>query len=145
MRRRTGIIFLIFIGLIVYFNALQNDFIIGDDEDQIVYHTPVHSLKNIPTFFAGSTYYRAENESAYGLYYRPLMLSVYSLIYTFFGPDPLYYHFTQLLLHITNATLVFLFLRHFLRSRLAFLGSLIFLIHLIFSHRYFLCVRSSRY
>ena len=128
-RLRTGMLLIVLLGLIIYFNSLQNDFITGDDEDQIINNRQVHSWKNIPAHFVGSTYFREENDTAYGLYYRPLMQTVYSLIYNAVGPDPLYFHLTQLLLHIGNALLVFLLFKQFGKIVWAFLAALIFLVH----------------
>ncbi len=126
---RTAAAVLLFLGLVVYFNALFNGFIIGDDEDQIIQHPYIRSIANIPRNFTGSTYFRAESNQAYGLYYRPLMQSVYAVLYSFFGADPLWFHLAQLVLHSINALFVFLLFRAVMRKPIALLLSIIFLVH----------------
>lgn len=127
--RRLSVLLLILVGFVVYFNSLFNGFIVGDDEEQLVNHPLVHSIINIPQFFTGSTYFRAESGRAYGLYYRPLMLSVYSLIYTVVGPDPLVFHAVQAGLHILNAILIFSLFSLLLPEAWALVGAGIFLVH----------------
>lgn len=119
---------LILAGLLLYFNSLTNGFV-GDDIDQIVRNTNVHSLKNIKDFFSGSTYYGGGKEKLTGVYYRPVMTTIYSLIYTLFGPRPFFFHLFQIFIHTANAILVFLILGFFLKKEVAFIASLIFLVH----------------
>lgn len=128
-RKRTAILLIIAIGLFIYFIVLRNNFILGDDEDQIINHIQVHSLVNIPRFFFESTYYRQETNQSYGLFYRPLMISAYTLLYSVFGPNPRMFHLVQLLLHITNAIIVFYLLISFFPELLSFIIALIFLVH----------------
>lgn len=119
---------LILIGLLIYLNSLFNGFI-GDDFDQIVYNENVHSIRNIPSFFAGSTYQNEGENRLTGLYYRPIMISAFSVLYAFFEQDPLPYHILQILLHSTNSILVLLVMKRFLKEKIAFVMSVIFLIH----------------
>src|SRR5438105_2448904 len=112
-RKRTAILLLIFIGLLTYGGTVKNNFILGDDEDQIVNQVQVHSLKNIPKIFFGSTYYSKERDESYGLFYRPIMLSTYSLLYAAVGPDPVIFHLFQLALHITNSIIILLLMSLF--------------------------------
>lgn len=128
-RKRTAIFLLIFIGLLTYWTVAKNNFILGDDEDQIVNHVQVHSIANIPKFFLGSTYYSRERDTSFGLFYRPLMLSSYALLYGAFGPNPTVFHVFQLLLHISNAIIVLLLMSSFFPLLLSFLLALTFLVH----------------
>ncbi len=129
LRNRTYILIIILLGFLVYFNSLFNSFILGDDEDQIVNNPQVQSLQNIPQFFMGSTYYRQESGLSYGLYYRPLMLSINSIIYSIFGPDPLIFHLIQIFLQIINTLLIFYFFKKFISEKTAFFLALVFLVH----------------
>src|SRR6266581_9226855 len=104
---------IIFIGLIIYFNSLFNGFI-GDDYGQVVNNTSIHSISNIFQFFSNSTFNNtlgglgsSGGNSLGGIYYKPLLSTVYSFLYTFFGSWPPAYHFFQLSLHITNSILLF--------------------------------------
>jgi protein O-mannosyl-transferase len=129
LRNRTYILIICLLGLLIYFNSLFNRFILGDDEDQIVNNPQVQSVLNIPQFFMGSTYYRQESGLSYGLYYRPLMLTINTITYSIFGPDPLMFHLIQMILQIINALLIFYLLKKFITDKTAFFLSLIFLVH----------------
>ncbi|GEM_PF-474874 len=109
-RSRLCVLLLIFIGTFVYFNSLSNGFV-GDDTSQILRNTPIHSLKNIPFFFLGSTYENGGAERMKGLFYRPAMQVGFSVLYSLFGENPFAYHFFQVLLHIANSILLYFFLR----------------------------------
>ncbi|HEX7042464.1 MAG TPA: tetratricopeptide repeat protein [Patescibacteria group bacterium] len=114
--------FLFFIiGIFVYFNSLFNQFV-WDDELQIVRNPHIHSLSNIPILFTRSV-------SVNGPYYKPVMMTIYSIIYFLFGYNTFFYHFLQLLLHITSAFLVFVILKKYIKAVIALFCSLIFLIH----------------
>jgi hypothetical protein len=121
-----AIVFIVIIGLVVYFNSLFNNFV-GDDYGQILYNTQVHSLVNIPTFFRASTFITGSNIT--GIYYKPLLLTTYSILYTLYGANAFFFHFFQLILYIGNAILLFILLKKFIRIQLAFLLSVIFLVH----------------
>lgn len=129
MKKRTAILLLIFIGFLVYFPSLSNNFILGDDTDQIVENTQIQDLHTIPSFFTGSTYYRPENNQLYGLYYKPFMMIAYTVIYQFAGLDPLPYHLFQLILHITNGILIFFLFQKFFSKEISWFLSLLFIIH----------------
>lgn len=119
---------IILLGLVVFFNGLFNAFV-GDDLGQIVENPLVHSLGNISKFFTGSTFYNGNAQTLIGNYYRPLFVTFFSGIYSFFGPNYLFFHLFQILLHIGNAILVFLLFKLFLKRPIAFVLSLIFLVH----------------
>lgn len=118
---------IIIIGLLVFFNGLFNSFV-GDDIGQLVDNAVVHSLQNIPQFFLGGTFNNG-NGAIVGLYYKPLLLTTYSLIYILFGANSFFYHFLQLIFHISNAILVFILFTRFFKKELAFILSLFFLVH----------------
>jgi protein O-mannosyl-transferase len=128
MRTKTSILLLIFIGLLLYLNSLFNSFL-GDDFLQIVDNSQVHSFRNIFHFFAGSTYESGGSDKLSGLFYRPVMLTFFSLIYSIFGLNPSFFHLIQILFHITNSVLLFLFYRSFFKNTASFFISAIFLVH----------------
>lgn len=128
MTLRTYILLIILLGLLLFARGLTNGFV-GDDQLQILQNIKVHSVANIPSFFAGSTYETAGGSAITGIFYRPVMLTVFSVLYSFAGPNPILFHFTQVALHVAVAVFIFLFLRKFFPDIGAFLLSLIFLVH----------------
>jgi Tfp pilus assembly protein PilF len=125
---QASIVFTI-LGVACYFDGLRNQFL-GDDSSQIVTNVPVHSITNIRLFFEGSTFYVGKGLAPLsGVYYRPLMTTVFSIIYTIFGAHPFYYHLFQLLLCIGSALILFLVFKNFLKPVLALFLAIIFLVH----------------
>jgi len=121
------IIFLIvFIGIITYFNGLFNNFV-GDDFGQIVYNSAIHSIRNIPILFRISTFDLGNGIS--GIYYKPLLLFSYTIIYSLFGLNAFYFHFFQLILFIANTILLYFLLKKFINLQLSFILSILFLVH----------------
>ena len=116
----------IFIGFATFFSGLNSPFQ-NDDSYQIVNNTPVHSISNLPSFFGSSTFFNGEKLT--GVYYRPLMTATFSIIYSFFGSNPFFYHFFQLSLYIAAAFVLFLVFKHFFKQPTALFLSLIFLVH----------------
>ncbi len=116
-------------GGIVFASGLTSPFQ-ADDLLQIVQSPAVHSIKNIRIFFTSGTFYSLDTSKLMtGSYYRPLMTTTFSLIYTLFGPHPLYFHLVQLLLCIGSSTLLFLFFRYSFTPLLSLFLALIFLMH----------------
>lgn len=128
--KRQIITILIIAGFVVYSNSLLNGFV-WDDEEQIVNNTLVHSLNNWPKFFFGGAFHSGGSGSLLGIYYKPLMTLSFSFLYSLFGPQPFFFHLLALLIHITNSVLVF-FLFEYLGLP-AFILSLIFLVHPLYS------------
>ncbi|MCL4419057.1 tetratricopeptide repeat protein [Patescibacteria group bacterium] len=127
-KKYKNLLILTGVGLLVYFNGLFGAFVY-DDLIQVQANSLVHSISSIPGFFLGDTYFPQNSMKLSGLYYKPLFYTVFSLLYFLFGPNPFFFHVTQLLLHILNAILVLTFLKKFLKEGLAFFLSLIFLVH----------------
>ncbi|MDO8619446.1 MAG: glycosyltransferase family 39 protein [Candidatus Daviesbacteria bacterium] len=123
---RSYILILCLVGAVIYFHSLTNQFLL-DDPSQISNNPAVHSLTNIPQLFLGSTF--AGGKNLEGIYYKPVMTTFYTVIYSLFGANPFPFHLIQLILHALNAILVFLLLKKFFSSNLSFLLSLIFLVH----------------
>jgi hypothetical protein len=123
--RQVAIIFAI-VGLVVFFTGLNNPFQ-GDDSYQIVNNEPVHSITHVVQFFESSTFYNGQKLT--GVYYRPLMTTIFSLIYTFFGAHPIAYHIVQLALYVAGTFLLYLIFKRFIKPVLALALALIFLVH----------------
>jgi hypothetical protein len=121
------IFIILVIGLIIYFNSLFNGFF-ADDYQQIVDNPAVQSISSIPHFFTGSTIYTGAQHLS-GNYYRPLLPSLYTVFYAMFGPHPFGYHLVQVFIHIINAVLLLLLFQYYFGKKVAFILSLLFLIH----------------
>src|SRR3989338_9906697 len=136
LTNKKAIWIIIIIGAFVYFTSLFNGFV-GDDASQIVNNPLVHSYKNIPNFFSGSTFYLGTSEQLYGHYYKPILSLYYALVYSIFGPNFSAFHFFQIIFHIVNASLLFLLFTRFFDKSKAFFLSIVFLVHPINSEAVF--------
>lgn len=122
---------IILVGLAVFFTGFTNPFQ-GDDQTQIVNNVVVHSFSHVNVLFSGSTFYNGGSATTplSGTYYRPLMMVVFSFIYSIFGAQPLYYHIFQILIFTSSAILIFLIFQRLLGKKLLSLAlALIFLVH----------------
>jgi len=120
------ILVFVFIGFLSFGRGLFNGFSL-DDNGQILSNDLIHSLGNIALLFLGSSFGNAGG--LIGIYYKPMMTTVFTIIYSLFGVNPFPYHFIQLVLHIANSILIFYFLKKFIKSISAFILSVIFLVH----------------
>lgn len=126
---KIPIFFLILLtSFVVFLNSLSNGFVI-DDYEVIVNNQIVHSFKNIPVFFEGGAFSRGSSTQLFGQYYRPITLSFFSLLYSFFGNRAIYFHFFQIILFSINSFLIFKVLNNFFDKKLSFILSLLFLVH----------------
>jgi Tfp pilus assembly protein PilF len=122
---QTAIILTVF-SFAIYSVGLFDPFI-GDDTEQIVNNTPVHSISNLGLFFKGGTFYNGQRLT--GVYYRPFMTTVYSIVYSLFGPHPFYFHIFQLVVFMGSALLLYLFFRFFFQPTLSLVLTLLFVVH----------------
>jgi hypothetical protein len=113
-------------GLLTFFTGLNGQFL-GDDQAQIVNNVYLQSLGNIGKFFSGSTFYNGQS-ALIGAYYRPVMVTVYALIYQIAHLNPFAYHVLQLGLSVFCAYMLFLVFRFFFNSFLSLCLALIFLV-----------------
>jgi tetratricopeptide (TPR) repeat protein len=117
------------LGLASYFTGLRSPFW-DDDYRQIVNNVPVHSISNFLLFFKGGTFYNGQGLAPLGgYYYRPLMTTIFSVIYSIFGPHTFAFHLFQLLLCIGSAILLYLVFRYFFSALLALVMAIVFLVH----------------
>jgi hypothetical protein len=117
------------IGLGFYFSGLNSPFW-DDDFTQIVNNVPVHSLTNIKLFFEGSTFYFGGGiKPLQGTYYRPLMTTLYSVIYTLFGANALAFHIVLFVLFLGSAILLYLVFCYSFNQLTSLLLTLIFVVN----------------
>jgi hypothetical protein len=122
------------IGTATFASGFSNPFL-GDDNPQIVNNLLVHSVSNIGAFFTAGTMYNGGDLT--GVFYRPMMTTVYTLICAGLGLNPLPYHVFQLALHVLGAWLCFLIFRYFFKPSWSVIMALIFLVHPINSQSVF--------
>jgi len=125
---RWQIFLIILIGITIYANGIPNDFV-NDDVAQITENATVQSFHNIPQFFFDNIFYNDGNLQLGPAYYKPLMFTSFSVIYSLFGANAIPFHIFQLMVFIANTFLLFLFLKKYFRQSTAFVLSLIFLVH----------------
>ncbi|HSW97902.1 MAG TPA: hypothetical protein VLF89_08810, partial [Candidatus Saccharimonadales bacterium] len=113
-----AITWIIVIGLIVYFISLFNGFV-WDDLPQYLNNPITHSILNTPQIIANRL----------STFYRPFPTILFSAIYILFGPTAFWYHLFQVVLFLITTVLFYLLLKKFVSRSLAFLLSIIFLIH----------------
>lgn len=131
------LIFIIF-GLAIYGQSFSNEFV-WDDEEQIVLNERAHSLEQIPSFFFGSSFNSGGATDLHGVYYKPLMTTAYTLLWSAFGEDPIPFHLFQFLIHLANAFFVTYLLSRFFSFTAARFMGLVFLIHPINSECVLYC------
>lgn len=117
---------LIFLGLILYANALPNG-LFWDDDDLILKNAYIQDWRYFGRYFS---------ENAIGgigvvsNYWRPILLAVFSICWHLWHGWAAGYHLVSAAFHVANACLLFVFLNRLFRRRwLAWLTALIFLAH----------------
>src|SRR3989344_4336301 len=120
MSNKKYILIFFFVGFLVFANALFNNFV-WDDKVFIIGNPDLYSFNVLKLF--GKNYFN------YGSYYKPISAIYFSTLYTLFGQNAFYYHLFQLVLHILSVYLVFIIFRKFMKEKISFFLSLIFLVH----------------
>ena len=108
--------------LIAYIPVFQNGFINWDDDYYILHNPLIQSLnvENLMNWFS---------KPFMGLY-QPLILFSFALDYKINGADPVIFHATNLLLHLLNTLLVFIFLSGLIKNnKIALLAMFLFGLH----------------
>lgn len=109
-----------------YMNAFPNKFLYDDEHfiQRNPYIKDFSHLKGIFTKNVGAGAYRSDN------FYRPIQLVAYAIIYHIFGLNVFGFHLLNLLLHLSNAFLIYFFtLVLFKRREMSFISSLLFIAH----------------
>lgn len=97
MTRRAQILAIVAAILLVFFPVIFGEISMVDDHDMLsVCQEPDWTLKKL--FFPGN---------GDGLYYRPLTVATYLLDLNLVGPEPVWMHLVNVLLHLANTLLVF--------------------------------------
>ncbi len=136
---RLAIILIIFITALVYANSLKNSFV-WDDYVVIVDNNFVKSWKNFPAIFrksylspfikSGSYFFVDSSIGSGETSYRPVVTLSYFFDYSLWRLNAFGYHLTNLLLHITNAVLLYFLINLIAKNKkIALLSSLLFALH----------------
>ena len=111
---------IVLVGVMVYAIMLFNP-AVWDDNEYLLNNSTLQTI-NIPAYFGVNIF----NNSGQ---YRPLTVSYFGVLYAIFGSNLFFYHVIQLVLHITNAILLFLLFKIFFNKKLSLFLSLLFLVH----------------
>jgi protein O-mannosyl-transferase len=124
---KWSILLLAVVGFCLYFNSLGNGFV-WDDKYLIEDNEFIRDFSHIQGIFTHHLFYFSRLPVMH--YYRPLQTLTYLLDYQVWKLNPLGYHLVNVSLHVFNAILMFYLVTLVSgRRKLAFLASLIFLIH----------------
>lgn len=123
-------IFLFTICFFVYFNGLNNEFIL-DDRFLVVDNTDIKNVHRLSNIFKKDIFYFQHLEDvSQGEYYRPLQSLSYALDYSVWGLKPIGYRLTNILIHSFNSWLVFFIIFLIFKNRMAaVLTSIFFCVH----------------
>jgi len=125
VRRSLSVLVIVISGILSYLNSLLNPFI-WDDVHLVSANLHIRNLSYIPRLFFENVYH----QDMIGKFYRPVLMSSFSLDYHLWGPDPFGYHVSNILIHLGNALLVYGLIRLiFRRELLAFLTAMLFVLH----------------
>ncbi|MBI2607610.1 MAG: tetratricopeptide repeat protein [Candidatus Doudnabacteria bacterium] len=119
------ILAIVIIGFTLYANSFNNQ-MFWDDDDNILNNEFVHNFQ-VNKFFSENLIAGAGLVSNY---WRPALLIAYSLEWQLWGDSVLGYHLVNTLVHILTAIALFYLLEKLFKNKLlAFLTSLVFLVH----------------
>ncbi len=117
--------FLCVVGFIIYGNTLQNQLFY--DDEHFIYKNVFVKNFSLNDFFTHSITAGGGSNSNY---YRPVLMVFFATEYALFKNDGFIYHLDSFLLHIFSSILLFTLLKKLFNQKLlAFLSSLLFLVH----------------
>jgi len=126
MNNRKYILIIILTGLTAYLTSFQNSFV-WDDIGLITINPYIKNWKHIGDIFTSFLYHKTGDG---GTFYRPIVSLSFLMDYSIWKENPVGYHLTNLILHITNAILVYkIILNLFKEEKLGLFTALIFLVH----------------
>ncbi len=118
------------VGLLAYHNCFENGFHY-DDSHSLVDNPHIRTLSNVGRFFYDPGTFSAMPEARM---YRPVLLVSYAVNHALGEYDQFGYHLVNLLLHLANASLVWLVATALLkRSEGALIAALLFVCHPLLS------------
>ncbi len=120
---------LVLLALLAYFPALRAGFINWDDPRQVTENRLLHSVEGLRNIWGRSMTETDPSQFQHvTAQYYPLTYTVYWLEYQLWGLNPLGYHLVNVLLHASNAVLLWFILRR-LALPGAWMAAAVFAIH----------------
>lgn len=119
---RLFFFFILLISFFVFFSTLKNSFLIYDDPESVTDNILITSLniRHIKLFFTTPLLFM----------YTPLTYVSLALDFKMGGLNPMVFHFSNLLLHLFNIILVFIFIKNLSnKSEIALITAALFAIH----------------
>ncbi len=111
VRARLSVLIVVAACVLVYANALRNDFVF-DDVQLVKDNEAIRSIGSVPEIFTGNLWGILGKASNY---YRPLPPLLYMATYGLFGLTPWAFHLLNVVLHAGASILVFLIASRLLR------------------------------
>lgn len=112
--------------VLVYFNALSDEFVFDDHATIVENKHLAHFKGSFAAFFSTAYFEIAEAEASY----RPVATLSYYLLYAIGKLDPFWYHLGSLILHILNVILVYFLMQAIQKDKSAALvAGLLFACH----------------
>ena len=126
MKQKLVVLLLIVIGFVLYTNSFSNQ-MFWDDDDIILKNQFIQNWRYFPKYFSENLIAGAGLLSDY---WRPMLLSVFSLEWKMWEDWQIGYHFVNTSFHIIDAILLFFILFYvFKKPTLAAFTALLFLVH----------------
>jgi len=116
------ILLIIVVTFITYSNSIKSNFVLLDDDVKIINNPFITKINFdiIAKFFTGFVFHT----------YMPLTTISYAIDYSLWALNPWGYHAENLLFHLINAVLVFIFIKNLTgRKNAAFIASMLFAVH----------------
>lgn len=114
---------ILLLGLALYWNSLQFEFLINFDDDKLILESEANkslSMENLKALFS---------DAVFGLYH-PITSLTWAIEHQLYGFNAKWFHLTNILWHLLNTVLVFLLSKQFLkRSDWSLAVSLLFVVH----------------
>jgi tetratricopeptide (TPR) repeat protein len=104
--RLKAAVFVFIASFLLYIRSVGFGFVM-DDVFQILENPSIRDLSNIPRFFSEPVWAALGHKPSGNIFYRPMMYALYSLEYAVFGLKPWGFHLASVVMHSTNAVLVF--------------------------------------
>ena len=119
-------LFLFTVCFFVYFNALNNDFVL-DDKFLIVKNFYIKDLSHVDRIFKTDIFHFHPKEvNSFSKYYRPLQSLSYAFDYSLWKLNPAGYRLTNILVHSLNSFLLFLLIYFIFKDKILALLSATF-------------------
>ncbi|MFT7538202.1 MAG: hypothetical protein ACI9F2_000345 [Lysobacterales bacterium] len=120
---KSNLLLICLLGFVAHSFMLSAPFKILDDTYSIVENEQIKDVSYLDDIFTSSYFKRSG-------FYRPLVYVSYMVDYHLFGLNPLFYHLSNLLLHLATAILAFFLIKALTQSQtISFWSGLLFAIH----------------